>query len=69
MAARFVSPISWLGLNAGHDLSLANLGPFLQSVQGVAEVSIGHALFADALELGYERAVRAYLACMPAAGE
>lgn len=58
-----------LGLNAGHDLNLANLGPFLQSVQGVVEVSIGHALFADALELGYEGAVRAYLACMPAAGE
>lgn len=57
-----------LGLNAGHDLSLANLQTFLRSIPVVDEVSIGHALFADALELGYEGAVRAYLACMPAAG-
>lgn len=55
-----------LGLNAGHDLNLVNLGPFLQSIQGVAEVSIGHALFADALDVGYEGAVRAYLASMAA---
>lgn len=57
-----------LGINAGHDLSLANLQTFLQSVPSVDEVSIGHALFADALELGYEGAVRAYLARMPTAG-
>jgi pyridoxine 5-phosphate synthase len=55
-----------LGLNAGHDLNLVNLGPFLQCVQGVVEVSIGHALFSDALELGYGGAVRAYLASMAA---
>jgi pyridoxine 5-phosphate synthase len=50
-----------LGLNAGHDLSLLNLGPFLASVS-VDEVSIGHALIADALELGLAEAVRRYVA-------
>jgi pyridoxine 5-phosphate synthase len=51
-----------LGVNAGHDLNLANLGPFLASVPGVLEVSIGHALIADALELGMAEAVKRYLA-------
>lgn len=55
-----------LGLNAGHDLSRDNLGAFLQGVPGVLEVSIGHALIADALELGYEATVRDYLRCMAA---
>jgi pyridoxine 5-phosphate synthase len=50
-----------LGINAGHDLSLDNLPPFLSTVQGVLEVSIGHALTADALELGMAGAVHAYL--------
>jgi pyridoxine 5-phosphate synthase len=50
-----------LGVNAGHDLNLDNLGPFLGGVAGVVEVSIGHALFADALEMGYASAVQAYL--------
>jgi len=50
-----------LMINAGHDLNLANLTPFLIGVPGVAEVSIGHALIGDALEMGYEQAVRAYL--------
>ena len=50
-----------LGVNAGHDLCLQNLGPFLSGVPGVLEVSIGHALTADALELGLAAAVRAYL--------
>lgn len=53
-----------LGINAGHDLSLANLPPFLEAVPGVLEVSIGHALTADALELGMAGAVRAYLAAI-----
>ncbi len=53
-----------LGLNAGHDLNLHNLGDFLRAVPGVQEVSIGHALMADALELGYDGAVRAYLLAM-----
>jgi pyridoxine 5-phosphate synthase len=51
-----------LGVNAGHDLNLENLGPFLAEVPGVLEVSIGHALVADALELGMAETVRRYLA-------
>lgn len=51
-----------LGINAGHDLSLENLTDFLRAVPGVHEVSIGHALISDALELGYAAAVKAYLA-------
>jgi pyridoxine 5-phosphate synthase len=54
-----------LGINAGHDLNRDNLGAFLRCVAGVQEVSIGHALVADALEMGYTDTVRAYLACMP----
>lgn len=53
-----------LGVNAGHDLNLLNLRPFLTAIPCVDEVSIGHALIGDALEMGYERTVRAYLACM-----
>ncbi|MEP7057042.1 MAG: pyridoxine 5'-phosphate synthase [Caldimonas sp.] len=53
-----------LGVNAGHDLNRANLGDFLKAVAGVDEVSIGHALIADALELGLGEAVRAYLRCI-----
>jgi pyridoxine 5-phosphate synthase len=50
-----------LGVNAGHDLSLENLPAFLQRVRGVAEVSIGHALIADALEFGLTQTVKRYL--------
>lgn len=53
-----------LGVNAGHDLNRDNLTPFLRAVPGVQEVSIGHALVADALELGYTETVRQYLACI-----
>ena len=55
-----------LGLNAGHDLNRDNLGTFLRTVPGVLEVSIGHALVADALEMGYTDTVRAYIGCLPA---
>jgi pyridoxine 5-phosphate synthase len=58
---------SGLGVNAGHDLSLENLTPFLKAVPGVREVSIGHALISDALEMGYSNTVRAYLDCIEAA--
>ena len=54
-----------LGINAGHDLNRDNLHTFLSTVPGVQEVSIGHALIADALELGYKETIRAYNACMP----
>jgi pyridoxine 5-phosphate synthase len=49
-----------LGVNAGHDLSLDNLSPFVAAVPRLLEVSIGHALTADALWLGLDAAVRAY---------
>jgi pyridoxine 5-phosphate synthase len=50
-----------LGVNAGHDLNLDNLPAFLAAVPDVLEVSIGHALISDALELGLGEAVRRYL--------
>ena len=53
-----------LGINAGHDLNRKNLGPLLRAIPGIVEVSIGHALISDALEMGYEKAVQAYLACI-----
>ncbi len=53
-----------LEINAGHDLNRDNLTPFLREVPGVLEVSIGHALIADALELGYADTVRAYNRCI-----
>ena len=53
-----------LGINAGHDLNRDNLTEFLRAVPGVLEVSIGHALIADALELGYAATVKDYLRCI-----
>jgi pyridoxine 5-phosphate synthase len=53
-----------LGVNAGHDLNRVNLTPFLRAIPGIAEVSIGHALIGDALEMGYDATVRAYLKCI-----
>lgn len=53
-----------LGVNAGHDLNRDNLTGFLRAVPGVLEVSIGHALIADALEMGYAAAVKDYLRCI-----
>ncbi len=55
---------SGLGVNAGHDLSLANLAVFLASVPGVLEVSIGHALIDEALYVGLAASVRGYLAIL-----
>lgn len=49
-----------LGVNAGHDLSQANLEDFLRAVPGVLEVSIGHALVGEALYAGLDATVRAY---------
>jgi pyridoxine 5-phosphate synthase len=51
-----------LGVNAGHDLNRDNLTEFLRAVPGVQEVSIGHALISDALEMGYPACIKAYLA-------
>jgi pyridoxine 5-phosphate synthase len=53
-----------IGVNAGHDLNLDNLAPFINGVPNVLEVSIGHALVTDALWLGLEETVRRYLACL-----
>jgi pyridoxine 5-phosphate synthase len=53
-----------LGINAGHDLNRDNLAAFVRTVPGVQEVSIGHALIADALELGYAATIKAYLDCL-----
>jgi len=50
-----------LAVNAGHDLNLPNLPPFLQQVPNVLEVSVGHALIADALEFGLPNTVGKYL--------
>jgi pyridoxine 5-phosphate synthase len=49
-----------LGVNAGHDLSLQNLPPFLE-IPNVLEVSIGHALITEAIELGIETTITRYL--------
>jgi len=51
-----------LGVNAGHDLGQANLGAFLAALDGIDEVSIGHALIGDALYDGLDATVRRYLA-------
>jgi pyridoxine 5-phosphate synthase len=53
-----------LGINAGHDLTLANLKAFIAAIPNLAEVSIGHAFVSDALEVGYAQAVKAYLAAL-----
>lgn len=50
-----------LGLNAGHDLNTVNLRYFHQTIPGLLEVSIGHALISDALYLGLEKTIHAYL--------
>jgi pyridoxine 5-phosphate synthase len=50
-----------LGINAGHDLSLENLGYFAKNISGLLEVSIGHALISDALYYGLENTIQLYL--------
>ena len=50
-----------LGINAGHDLNLDNLNFFYKSIPGLLEVSIGHALICDAIYLGLENTIHAYL--------
>lgn len=49
-----------LGINAGHDLDLDNLGYFAQSIPDLLEVSIGHALISDALYYGLENTIQMY---------
>jgi pyridoxine 5-phosphate synthase len=50
-----------LGINAGHDLNLVNLNYFAKHINGLLEVSIGHALISDALYFGLENTVQLYL--------
>ena len=59
-AARAAQDVG-LGVNAGHDLNLDNLGKFCSAVPGVLEVSIGHALTTDALQMGLTNAVKEYV--------
>ncbi len=67
-AAAAAAQAQGLGVNAGHDLNCDNLTPFLRAVPDVLEVSIGHALVADALELGLPDTVREYLRCIHLVG-
>ena len=53
-----------LSINAGHDLNLFNLNAFHEAIPYVEEVSIGHALVADALYLGLEKTIAAYKECL-----
>ena len=50
-----------LGLNAGHDLNLENLEHFIRNIPWTDEVSIGHAIICDALYMGLEQTIQAYL--------
>lgn len=50
-----------LGVNAGHDLNLDNLEYFIRNIPWTAEVSIGHAIICDALYMGLEETIKAYL--------
>ena len=59
-AAAQAAQLAGLGVNAGHDLNLQNVGQFCR-IPGILEVSIGHALVSEALEVGLYDAVRAYL--------
>lgn len=53
-----------LGVNAGHDLNLENLGFFHERLPHLDEVSIGHALISDALYLGLKETIRRYKECL-----
>ena len=53
-----------IGINAGHDLNLINLQYFYSKIENLKEVSIGHALIADALYFGMENTVGMYLKCL-----
>lgn len=63
-AAARAAAAAGLQVNAGHDLNRANVTDFLRAAPEVVEVSIGHALIADALEFGMQETVRRYLACI-----
>ena len=62
-AAKFADKIG-IEVNAGHDLSLENLSYFYKNIPELKEVSIGHALIADALYFGLETTIQKYLDCL-----
>lgn len=62
LAAAFKAKECELGVNAGHDLNLENLEYFIQTIPWTDEVSIGHAIICDAIYMGLENTVKAYLA-------
>lgn len=68
IAAAAAAEASGLGVNAGHDLNLKNLGPFIAAIPVWAEVSIGHALFCEALYDGLATTVRSYVEVLRRAG-
>lgn len=68
-AAARAAQTAGLGVNAGHDLTQQNLPAFLAAVPDVLEVSIGHALIADALDCGLAQTVRNYLTAVGAGGK
>ena len=61
-AAAFATSLG-LGVNAGHDLNLDNLAVF-SKLTGLLEVSIGHAITVDALQMGLEQTIQAYLSLL-----
>lgn len=69
VAAGAAAQRAGLALNAGHDLNQRNLLRLLTAVPGIAEVSIGHALIAEALEDGFATTVRSYLGILRAAAD
>lgn len=64
VAASEVAHQVGLGVNGGHDLSLENLHYFYKSLPYLDEVSIGHAIVCDALYMGIEHTIKAYLECL-----
>ncbi|MGM9805350.1 MAG: pyridoxine 5'-phosphate synthase [Candidatus Aphodosoma sp.] len=64
IAAAEIAHRCGLGINAGHDLDLNNLGYFYKNVPHLDEVSIGHALICDALYLGLEETIHRYRNCL-----
>jgi pyridoxine 5-phosphate synthase len=64
IAAAKIANACGLGINAGHDLNLDNLRYYQQHIEGLLEVSIGHALISDALYFGLKKTIAAYLKCL-----
>lgn len=64
VAASAAAHKAGLGVNAGHDLNLENLGFFAEKLPYLNEVSIGHAIICDALYMGIEATIRAYRECL-----